>query len=230
MILTIESKMETTNTYYRISRLYNEQLTGSADQWVRFSDNYNPDSKFSWDNYPKDTLPNYEPNLDYLIMDNKSNLTDVLTPFNRSGFIVSDRFKNLMENSSLSLPKHKYFTVKLKKNNKFIEGYSYLHFGYDYRDYFLINKTEYALFEIYPPVVVKDLSFSSKEELEKAKNEIDKKEHYIGIKKYILDKSGQYDIVKTGVYFYASQKFKDIFEASGLIGFKFLEQVDLGFV
>lgn len=150
----------TSNSYYRINKIYDEKLIGSIYQWTGFAPEYDVNSNRSWQNYPEDELPDYPPDLDYLLMDKQAILTDVLSPFNVSGFIVSDRFKNLIENSSLSLPKHKYFTVKLKKKNKFIEGYNYLHFGYNYRNYFLINKTEYALFEIYPPVVVKDLSFS----------------------------------------------------------------------
>jgi hypothetical protein len=72
------------------------------------------------------SLPDYTPNLDSFILHGRAKMTDMLSVAVISGgFLVSERFKAILE--SFSLPEHKFYQARLKHKGKLFEHFYWLH-------------------------------------------------------------------------------------------------------
>lgn len=77
-------------------------------------------------------LPEFVPNLDYFVLDNKSTLTDLLSvSVAHQGLLISSKLKNIFE--KFSLPTHKYFPAKVKYKKLFY-NYYWIHIICDLTD------------------------------------------------------------------------------------------------
>lgn len=72
-----------------------------------------------------DKLPDYEPNIDYLILHGKAKPSDLLsvTPIS-NGFLVSEKLKTIFE--QFNLPTHRFYPAKVQHKTQFY-NYYWLH-------------------------------------------------------------------------------------------------------
>lgn len=69
-----------------------------------------------------DNLPDFEPDLDSIVLEAKSKVTDLVsTVLSFSGFLVSERMKGLLE--QFKLPVHKFHKAKLYHRRKILDNY-----------------------------------------------------------------------------------------------------------
>lgn len=99
---------------------------------------------------PNLELPNFEPNLDYFILDKKANLTDFISTglINATGFIMNDKAKTIFE--KFNLMPHKFFPARILNKNKFVSNYYWLHLCLDYSNLIDYRKSQFILKKMPP--------------------------------------------------------------------------------
>ena len=79
-----------------------------------------------------DKFPDFSPNLDHFILNDKSKLTDLLSvAVAYGGLLISNKFKNLFE--KFSLPLHIFYPAKVLRQKEFFE-YHWMHIICDLTD------------------------------------------------------------------------------------------------
>lgn len=77
-------------------------------------------------------LPDYEPNLDYFIVNGKAKLSDLLSvSVIYGGFLISEKFKTVLQ--QFNLPNHKFYPAKVQYKKQFYDYY-WLHIICDLTD------------------------------------------------------------------------------------------------
>lgn len=107
-------------------------------------------------------FPEYEPNLDYFIVHGKAKLSDLLSvAVIHGGFLVSERFKNVLE--QFNLAPHKFYPAKVQFRKQFHQYY-WMHIISDLTDQVDYPKSTFFVYHNYS----KNIGYTevkSKEEL-----------------------------------------------------------------
>jgi hypothetical protein len=74
-----------------------------------------------------DAFPDFEPNFSTVVIHGHAKLTDLLSsaPIPNTGFLVSERLRNVLERHVL--PNHKFYAVPMVCRGKPVNGYFWLH-------------------------------------------------------------------------------------------------------
>jgi hypothetical protein len=90
-------------------------------------------------------LPEYAPNLDYFILASKAKPTDLLSAaVIYGGFLVSEKFKNLLER--FQLPTHKFYPAQVKWRKEFL-NYFWMHTICDLTDYVDYSSSKFFVYQ-----------------------------------------------------------------------------------
>lgn len=115
-------------SYYILKPAMDTAETGSVyPQVQKMSPGYNYNAHNSVHALSREVekIPEYEPNLDYFIAHGKAKLSDLLSvAVVYGGFLVSNKFKTILE--QFNLPIHKFYPAKVKHKNQFY-SYYWLH-------------------------------------------------------------------------------------------------------
>ena len=158
--LNFASATKETGTEYpqvqEMGQKYDYDAPNSIDALIRF----------------RSKLPDFTPNLDYFILHNRANPTDILStaPISGVGLLISEKFKSLLED--FHLPKHTFYEARVLHRGFFIEGYYWFHFISDYTNYVDYAKSDFFLYKNYS----KDLGsieVKSKEDFSKKEKDIE---------------------------------------------------------
>jgi hypothetical protein len=140
--------------YYRISNSSGTEEVGNEYPQIQEMGGSMLESDFrSIYDFPIRTLPDYNPNLDYLILHAKSKLSDFISAAHISnGFIISKKVKEILQ--SCNLPEHRFYPTTILFQG---EKHTYWWFKYigDIEDKIDYSKTQFLIID----------SFSNKEEL-----------------------------------------------------------------
>lgn len=91
---------------------------------------------------PVGELPPDDLNFDYFeIKKKKVKLTDIMSSSFIKGFVVSTKFKKILE--TCNVDKHKFYPIKIKRNNEWITDYYYLHIASNLRNYIDYRKSKF---------------------------------------------------------------------------------------
>lgn len=76
---------------------------------------------------PYDSLPDFEPNFNTIVVHGHARLTDLLSssPIRNCGYVVSGRLRAVLER--YALPPHRFYPVPATHRNKPVAGYFWLH-------------------------------------------------------------------------------------------------------
>jgi len=87
---------------------------------------YNYDAPNSVHNLPYDSLPDFEPTFDTVVIHKQAKLTDLLSsaPIRNTGFLVSERFRTVL--LEFALPQHRFYPVPATHRGKQITDYFWL--------------------------------------------------------------------------------------------------------
>jgi hypothetical protein len=90
-------------------------------------------------------FPDFEPDLDYFVLSSSAKLTDVISTglITATGFIVSDKVKNIF--NQFNLPAHKYYPTSILHKKVLHNNYFWLHFGEDNINLIDFKKSSFAL-------------------------------------------------------------------------------------
>lgn len=76
---------------------------------------------------PYESLPEFEPNFNTVVIHGHAKLTDLLSsaPIKNTGYLVSKNLRAILE--QFSLPLHRYYSVPVTHRGKAVEDYYWLH-------------------------------------------------------------------------------------------------------
>ena len=88
---------------------------------------YDYDAADSVYNLSFESLVDFEPNFNTIILDDSAILTDFVSsaPIRNSGFIVSARVRDLL--ADFTLPTHRFFDLPVAHRGSSVDGYCWLH-------------------------------------------------------------------------------------------------------
>ncbi len=114
--------------WYSIRTSTDENVTGTLPQADGMKSGYNIKKNDSVWNVPNLKMPNFNPDLDYFILEKKATLTDIISVgfISASGFLVTDKVKKILD--AFKLPLHKYFSAKVMYQREIHPNYYWLHF------------------------------------------------------------------------------------------------------
>lgn len=146
--------------YYSLKNSTSDDIGKVYPQTDGMSDFYSYSAPDSLKNLPNLQLPDFEPNLDYFIIDDKAKLTDVISTglIDATGLIVNDKVKDLLQ--TFHLMPHKFFPAKLLYKKRFYHNYYWLHLGRDYADTIDYKKSNFELKSI-PPWDIPDWDYET---------------------------------------------------------------------
>lgn len=151
--------------WYSLRTSTDEKVTGTHPQTDGMRYGYDLRKADSIWNIPNLKLPDFEPDLDYFVLDKKAKLTDVISTglISASGFILNDRVKNIFDR--FKLPAHKYFPAKVMCKKEIHDNYYWFHLLDD-----CVNNIDFenSKFIRRDPIFKEDfekLNISNKEEL-----------------------------------------------------------------
>lgn len=114
-------------------------------------------------------IPDYEPNLDYFIVQGRAKLSDILSVAPVSGgFLMSAKLKNILE--QFRLPTHKFYPAKLQHKKQFYDYY-WMHIICDLTDYVDYPNSTFFVYYNYSQNLGY-INISSKEELIQKKQKL----------------------------------------------------------
>ncbi|QEC44621.1 imm11 family protein [Pseudobacter ginsenosidimutans] len=89
-------------------------------------------------------LPEYEPNLNHFSLHGRAKLTDILSvSVIHGGFLISEKFKTLLE--KFTLPTHKFYPAKVQTKKQFLDYY-WLHIICNLSDYVDYPKSTFFVY------------------------------------------------------------------------------------
>lgn len=107
-------------------------------------------------------IPDFEPNLDYFIVQSKAKLSDLLSvSVVRGGFLVSKKFKEVLEGSKLV--NHKFYPAKVSYKKQ-IYDYYWMHVISDFTDIVDYNNSSFFIYHNYAHNLG-EIAIGSKEDL-----------------------------------------------------------------
>ncbi|WP_146397771.1 hypothetical protein [Planctomycetes bacterium CA13] len=100
---------------------------GVVPQHQTMGDSYDYDASDSVYNLSFDSLVDFTPNFNTVIVDDSAILTDFVSsaPIRNSGFIVSERVRALL--ADFNLPMHRFYDLPVTHRGSSVSGYSWLH-------------------------------------------------------------------------------------------------------
>lgn len=124
-------------------------------------------NRYSEDSYWKigfSEIPDFEPNLDCLIVDGRSKLSDLLSSaiLYPKGLFVSRTFREVFE--QYKLPPHKFFPAQIEKNGTKSE-YCFLYMLSDCSSDILFGESTFLVQNIFSGEILDAIHIDSKEEL-----------------------------------------------------------------
>ncbi len=173
-------------------------------------------------------FPNFEPNLNSFILHKSAKASDLLSsaPLIGSGFIISEKLKNIFE--KFKLPTHKNYPAKIiQKEN--IYNYYWIHIICDLTDYIDYGKSEFYITHLFKNI--QDIiHIDSKNELISKREELKKKDIYFSISPikiyFIDDYLLNFDLFYISLFdfnFYASQNLKNVIYEENITGIELTE-------
>ncbi len=132
--------------YYILEKACDTKETGPAypqiQKWKKGYDKNKSDSYYSYYRASmKGTFPDFEPDLNSLVMHGWAKPTDLVSSFLSDGFIVSAKLKLLFQQFHLP-PIHYYPAKVIYKKNDLI-GYYFMHIISDYTDFVDYSKSSF---------------------------------------------------------------------------------------
>ncbi|MFY0598320.1 MAG: hypothetical protein JXR03_01530 [Cyclobacteriaceae bacterium] len=131
--------------YYTINA-YGDYVDGEGRHAARFNgypDGYDQQAP---DSYKKLIFVKEFPdtiNLDYFLIHDKDELTDVINPFNQRYFLLSPKFKSILE--GFNIANHKYYPARLFHRGKF-HDYFLIFLIFDYTEHLNYQKSKFGLY------------------------------------------------------------------------------------
>ncbi len=86
-------------------------------------------------------FPDFEPNLDSLVLQSNAKPTDLISSFISTGFIVNLKLKLLFE--QFSFPPHRLFPAKILYRNEELDDYYFMHIISDYTNFVDFKKSSF---------------------------------------------------------------------------------------
>lgn len=132
--------------YYTVTHSTNEKEVGAFPQTEGFPQEYDYSKSESVRNMPPYSIPNFQPDLDNILINKNSKVTDCITsPITASGILVSKNAKDVFEKHKLC--KHKLFPASLRFKGRTIDDYYWLSIGEYIEQFDLIDyeKTKFCL-------------------------------------------------------------------------------------
>lgn len=215
--------------YFIVEESLDEKIIGKDfPQVCKFVKGYDPkgdNALFSLYEY-RNSLPDYIPNLDGMMLAGSAKLTDFLSSGFGHGYIMSDKAKKVLE--QFHLCSHLFYPLGLyKRKVKF--DYFLLNYISNYSYFVDYEKTSFKEYDIISEQSSSSFFVNSKEEyLERRRNIKNKKGISWGIwgDRIVMNKDFDPELdffvicmLDTNVY--VSKRLKDAIEAAGLTGWEF---------
>jgi hypothetical protein len=187
---------------------------------------YDEDSPNSWYKVPRSYDYRFPPDnldLDYLSVDRKAKMTDVLSLFNNAcGFVLSDKFKQILDR--MNLPPHRYYPAIIEHKKKFYHNYFYLHIVWDYFQFLKFDESVFEIWENYgfkytPKKFLGVVKIDSEEEYYKILveyQEIHPMNNIIS-KSLVFKKDFNYDLFPL-IFFHCSERLYEAIKSEGITG------------
>lgn len=222
--------------YYSVKDSLDEEIVGKDyPQAYKFIKGYNPDAPkalFSLYDF-RESLPNYTPELDGIMLAGSAKLTDfVSNGFSFELFIISKRVKKVLE--KFHLCPHQFYPLGLYKR-KVKYDYYLLKIASNYIDYVDFPKTTFIEFNFVGSKVFGDVSVNSKEELYQKREEVKARKGTSQtiwgnriVMSDLFDKELDFfSITRIDAKLYVSERLKNAIEAEGLTGWIFTPATNL---
>lgn len=221
--------------YYKINYSTNLEDIGAFPQIQKMSKKYNydaPNSIYQLSHSVR-SFPDFTPDLETLVVDSKSKITDILSvamlPSN--GFLVNSKIRTIFQN--VNLPAHKYYDAKVKFKANVIKDYKWAHIISDYTDYVCYKNSEFYIYDYFDDTFISKIKSIDKEELKAIKEKVISENEFetIVAKKIILKKEFyklEMDLFKISEFdhdFYVSEKLMDLLEHNTITGFEISDSI-----
>ena len=117
--IVLQPKFSTLDTHF--------DGVGVVPQHQTMGPSYDYDAADSVHNLSFDSLVDFEPNFNTVILDDSAVPTDFVSsaPIRNSGFIVSSRVRDLL--AGFTLPPHRVYDLPVVHRGSSVDGYSWLH-------------------------------------------------------------------------------------------------------
>lgn len=197
-------------------------------KWKPGYDDGKPDSFYSyWKASKGGEFPEFEPNMDSLIMHTRAKPTDMVSSGVSLGFVISEKLKSIFQD--FQLPPHRYFPAKIIHKKVPLDGYYFMHIISNYIDFVDYKKTTFFTcgFNNIDPMPI---PITSKEDFIKKAEELQddsfiKKLPYRSIHSNHICFNGDFDrnldlfeIGRFNINFYISEKLKNALTENGITG------------
>jgi len=156
-----------TTQYYILNKAAGTNGTGKVyPQSQRMRDGYFYKSPNSCWNITWNKLPNFNPDLNYFVLEKKAKLTDVISAVSLPvGYLMNDRTKNVI--TQFKLPKHQFYSASVMQNSTIFDNYNlFLHVG-DISENIDYQNSEFQVLQINE--VIETFCVNSKVEFENKK-------------------------------------------------------------
>lgn len=169
-------------------------------------------------------LPPFEPNLNHFVLHKKAKPTDLLSNSitNSTGFLVSNKFKDLL--SEHKLPAHKFFPAIIHHYDQNFKNYFWLQLIADNTDFVDYKRSVFFIFKNYSQDLG-NISIESKGDYEVKRKELKKKDSTLSIwaKQIVMDDSFDceldiFHISRFNSDFFISKKLSQSITENGLTG------------
>jgi hypothetical protein len=130
--------------YYNLKNSIDlKEIGGDFPQVQRTYDGYDKKAPDSYLKVKSSAFPDFAPNLYYFTMNPKGKLTDMISTsmLTGSGSLVSERFKNLLEDG-FTLAPHRFYPASLKYKGEFRNDYYWMHVVSDNTEYIDFEHTK----------------------------------------------------------------------------------------
>jgi hypothetical protein len=187
-----------------------------------------PDSYYSYYNAAKGGIfPDFEPNLDSLLLHGKAKPTDFLSSGLSIGFIINKKLKTLFE--QFTLPPHRFFSAKIIYKKEELNDYYLMHIVSDYTDFIDYSKSTFitcGFFNSNPvPLILTSKQDFTRQSVELQNNFNTNTKDYRSIEATEIHLNQKFnkslDFFKIGqvdINFYISQNLKDALLENNITG------------
>ena len=220
--------------YYKFSYSTELEDNGEFPQIQKMSKKYNYDAPNSIYELSRlyNNFPDFEPNLEYLILAPKSRITNILSVamLTLYGFFVDTKVEKVFKD--FNLPKHRYYNSKVKRKTKIYDNYKWLHIVSDYTDFICYESSKFYTYNFFDDVFLSKINPASKEILISLKEKM-KKDHFFTIKAKKIALSPNFFELKLDLFkisefdhdFYISERLKKALIESKITGYSISEAI-----
>lgn len=223
--------------YFKLNYSSDANIIGSSfPQICKMKKGYNFDGEnsiYKLSQLSLHYIDSFVPDLDYFIMEKKTNMTDIISCAMLSNFsmIISPKFKKVLEN--FKLPNSVFYEIRIKHGLSKFENYFIFHFFELKTEEIVFEKSEFEIIELFSKKHFDRIVNQSKSKYLEIKEKLfDKYENGDTYKKIVpikikLLKKPEYDLFRLnpmfdGSIFISQQLHKELLK-NGIIGGEFHE-------